>query len=159
MIDLSEEEIIDVHAHRPERKTLTEAYEMWTPRFVDSMLPPYDFDKKAELKAKLSKIFREQMQFGSPRVVGLLNYAAKVYGCEASVEAFDAVLAEKMQGSFREYLKSVLDREQISHLVLDQSRLVERPVAAIGDLPQDRTKWTFNIIPPLQPEWAEKNGA
>lgn len=112
--------------------TLTEKNHAWTPRFVDAILPSYSFINKEILRKKLSETVIKQIQLGSPRVRGLLNYISKVYDCKPSVDELDKIITKNIHGDFKKYLESVMDREKISHVVLDLSRLTDRPISAIG---------------------------
>ena len=158
MLDLSELKIIDAHIHRPERMTLSGSYEMWNSSFVDATLPHFDFDTKDEMQTRLSKTFQEHLET-LPRLTGLLNYVSRVYGCNPTLQDLDAVISKNLRGEFSSYIRSVMDREKIVTVVLDQSFLPDKPNGQPGDLLPDRYVWTYPIVRLIQPDWAENRGA
>jgi hypothetical protein len=87
-------------------------------------------------------------------MTGLLNYVAAVHGRPARVETLEALAAEHIRGDFTAYLRSILDREGIAAVVMDQTGLPDRAEPQTGDFPKDRLVWTYPLIYSLQPDWA-----
>jgi hypothetical protein len=157
-VDLAELEVIDAHVHRFDRARFSELNDKWNRAFVDALLPPGDFQGRHEMELSTLRAVEEHV-LALPRMTGLLNYIAAVHGRPAAVETLDALSAEHARGDFTAYLRSILDRERIAAVVMDQTGLPDRPEPQTGDFPKDRLVWTYPLIHALQPDWAFARGA
>ena len=155
-VDLSEMEIIDVHVHQPAEMTLSESHAKWNGSFVNALLPVYDYPGKEELRERLSVAFKEHL-YRIPRQVGIEAYMARTYGVKASPEGVDSIQAKHMGGDYTAYIRSIMDREKISAILL-QSADVE-PVRPKSLVPNDRFAWSFYTNNLIQPDWAKEKGA
>ncbi len=157
-LDLNTVELIDTHVHQPQRMTLKQSYEMWNDSFVDAMVPDYDFPGKKELRAKLTGEFVNQI-WDLPRQTGYNNYMARTYGVAPTLEGFDSIVAQHItsDADFTAYIRSILDREKITTLVLQSTEA--DPIVPQSFVPGDRFVWTYPIVPLVHPEWAQKKGA
>jgi predicted TIM-barrel fold metal-dependent hydrolase len=157
-LDLNNVEIVDAHIHPPQPMTLKQSYEMWNDSFVDAMVPDYSFPGKTELRAKLSNEFVDQI-WNLPRQTGYNNYMARIYGVPPTLEGFDRVVSKhiKSDGDFTEYIRSILDREKITTVVLQSAEA--DPIVPRTFVPRERFVWTYPIVPLVQPEWAQKKSA
>ena len=120
-LDLADLEIIDVHVHPPSPTTLADSYATWNGSFVNALLPAYDYEHKEALRGRLSGVFAEHI-VNLPRQTGYFNYMARTYGVSPDMEGFDSVVSKGIAGDFTEYIRTILDREKVSHIVL-QSRV------------------------------------
>ncbi len=156
--NLNNVELVDTHVHPPKRMTLKQSYDMWNDSFVDAMVPDYDFPGKTELRAKLTREFVDQI-WNLPRQIGYNNYMARTYGVAPTLEGFDSVVSQhiKTDADFRAYIRSILDREKISTVVLQSAEA--DPIVPPSFIPRDRFVWTYPIVPLVHPEWALKKGA
>ncbi|MEX2123446.1 MAG: amidohydrolase family protein [Woeseia sp.] len=153
--DLSGIEAIDTHVHPPAPMTLSESYDKWNSSFVNAMLPGYEYDGKAALRDKLEDRFEEHL-YSMPRQTGYYNYVAKAYGVAPDTESFDQVVSAGIQRGFTPYIKSILDRENISSVVLESREA--RPQRPDSAIPADRFVWTCPIVDLIQPGWASTKG-
>lgn len=151
-LDLAELEIIDVHVHPPNPITLEQNYDRWNGSFVDALLPAYDYEHKEELRQKLSGVFEEHL-YNLPRQTGYYNYVSRVYGVEPNLQGFDSVVKKGIAGGFTDYIRSILDREKVSSMLL-QSRSSE-PVRPDTYVPADRFVWSYSIGDLIQPDFAK----
>jgi predicted TIM-barrel fold metal-dependent hydrolase len=157
-LDLNHVELVDTHVHPPHRMTLKQSYDMWNDSFVDAMVPDYDFPGKKELRAKLTTEFVDQI-WDLPRQTGYNNYMARIYGVPPTLEGFDSVVSKhiKSDTDFTAYVKSILDRENISTVVLQSAEA--DPILPPSSIPRDRFVWTYPIVPLVHPAWAQKKSA
>ena len=157
-IDLASIEVIDAHVHRFEAARFSDLNDRWNRSFVDALVPAGDFEGRAALAERtLEAVERHVLDL--PRMTGLLNYVAAVYGKPASVETLDALASAHIGRDFTDYLRSILDRERIAAVVMDQTGLPDRTEQQTGDFPKERLVWTYPIIFALQPEWVLSRGA
>jgi len=155
-LDLAELEIIDTHVHPPTPMTLGESYRTWNSSFVEALLPSYDFPEKETLRAKLAGDFEKHL-YNLPRQTGYFNYVGRVYGVSPDLAGFDSIIARNIGGDFKAYVRSILDREKISKIVL-QSRGQE-PRLPESHVPPERFVWTYSVTDLLQRDWAIAKGA
>ena len=155
-VDLAEFEIIDVHVHPPSPTTLADNYATWNGSFVDALLPAYDYEHKEALRERLSEVFAEHI-LNLPRQTGYFNYMARTYGVTPDMAGFDSVVSKAIGGDFTDYIRKILDREKIPHIVL-QSRSSD-PVRPDSHVPNDRFVWTYSIGDLIQPDFAKKTSA
>ena len=144
--------------HPPQRMTLKQSYDMWNDSFVDAMVPDYEFAGKKELRAKLTTEFVDQI-WDLPRQTGYNNYMARTYGVPPTLEGFDSVVSKhiKSDTDFTAYVKSILDRENISTVVLQSAEA--DPILPPSFIPRNRFVWTYPIVPLVHPAWAQKKSA
>jgi predicted TIM-barrel fold metal-dependent hydrolase len=153
--DLAGIPIVDTHVHPPLPMTLSQSYDGWNASFVDSMLPGYEYEGKEQLRQALDGRFKEHL-YAMPRQIGYYNYVAHAYGVEPDLKSFDKVVADGIKRGFPAYIGSILDRERISHVVLESREA--KPVAPQTHVPAGRFVWTVPIVALIQPEWAKANG-
>ena len=89
----------------------------------------------------------------SPLYHFLVRYIAEVYGCRPTLDAVDKVLKEKYCGDFEDYIRSILDRENVAWVQLVS------PTPDVGAFPKERYKWALQIDHLLQPSWVMKKEA
>jgi hypothetical protein len=158
VVDLAEFEVIDAHVHRFDRAPFSELNDKWNRGFVAALLPDGAFQGRREIEASTLHAV-DQHVLSLPRMTGLLNYVAAVHGRPARVETLEALAAEHIRGDFTGYLRSILDRERIAAVVMDQTGLPDRAEQQTGDFPKERLVWTYPLIYSLQPDWAIARGA
>jgi len=154
-LDLASLKIIDTHVHPPVPMTLSQSYDKWNSSFVDAMLPSEEYDGKASLRSRLDESFKAHL-YRMPRQIGYFNYVARTYGVTPDITGFDSVVTNGIAKGFPAYIKSILDRENVSSMVLE-SRSPD-PVRPDTAVPTERFVWTIPIIELIQPEWAAANG-
>ena len=152
-VDLASIPIVDTHVHQPQRITLSESYQRWNSSFVDSMVPPYEFDGRAALHEQRTREFVDQI-WNLPRQTGYCNYMTRTYGVQPTLAGFDSVVSKHISSDadFRRYIGTILDRERIRHIVL-QSPDAE-PKAPATPVPPGRFVWTYAFAHLVHPEWA-----
>ena len=155
-LDLSKMEIIDVHVHQPAEMTFSESHVKWNGSFVDALTPAYDYPGKEALRDRLSVTFKEHL-YRMPRQVGMEAYMARTYGVEASPEGVDSIQAKHIGGDYTAYIRSILDREKISAILLQSAD--REPVRPKSLVPDDRFAWSYYTNYMIQPDWAEEKGA
>ena len=153
-LDLAEMEIVDVHVHPPNPITLEQNYDQWNGSFVDALLPAYEYEHKEELRQKLSGVFEEHL-YNMPRQTGYYNYVSRVYGVEPNLAGFDSVVKKGIESGFTEYIRSILDREKVSSILL-QSRSSE-PKRPETYVPAGRFVWSYSFNDLIDPSFARKN--
>jgi uncharacterized protein len=147
MLDLSDLELIDFHMHNVDRTLVSE---MIDARSIDHMnLMKL---KEGTVRQKLLAERREEMTL-SPLYHFLVRYVAEVYDCKPTLRDVDKVLKEKYRGDFEDYVRSILDRENIAWVQLVS------PTPDVGEFPRERYKWALQIDHLLQPNWVMKKGA
>ena len=145
MFDTGRYGIVDAHIHKPKNIGLVDTYNLWAKGFAAS----HGSDG-------MEMAYRRQI-FEAPRVKSMLSYLAGVYGVEPSIDRIDEHVSNLMAAGFTEYVESVMDRERITHAVVDLSLEVSDPdqiADTLDDLPRGRFSWTYNIVDMLHPEWA-----
>ncbi len=155
-VDIAEMEIVDVHVHPPNPITLEQNYAKWNGSFVDALLPAYEYEHKEELRQKLSGVFEEHL-YNLPRQTGYYNYVSRVYGVEPNLAGFDSVVKKGIEGGFTDYVRSILDRENVSSILL-QSRSSD-PVRPDTYVPAGRFVWSYSFNDLIHPDFAKKNSA
>ena len=154
-LDLSQIGVIDTHVHPPHPMTLSESYDKWNSSFVNSMLPSYEYEGKDALRLKLSEDFKKHL-YNMPRQTGYYNYVARAYDVGPDISSFNQVVTEGIKSGFGQYVEKILDRENITGMVLQSQDLKpQRPESAV---PDDRFAWSYPIVDFIQPEWATENG-
>jgi uncharacterized protein len=147
MLDLSDLELIDFHTHAVDRTLISD---MINARSIDHMnLMKL---KEGRVRQKLLSERREEMEL-SPLYHFLMRYVAQAYGCKPTLSDVDKVLKEKYRGDFEDYIRSILDRENIAWVQLVS------PTPDVGEFPKERYKWVLQIDHLLQPNWVIKEGA
>jgi hypothetical protein len=121
-VDLAEFEVIDAHVHRFDRARFSELNDKWNRTFVDALPPFGDFEGRHQMESSTLRAV-EQHVLSLPRMTGLLNYIAAVHGRPADVETLERLAAEHIRGDFTAYPRSILDRERIAAVVMDQTGL------------------------------------
>ncbi len=154
-IDLAAIPAVDTHVHPPAPMTLTQSYERWNSSFVDSMLPNYDYPGKEDLRAKLDVRFKDHL-YRMPRQTGYYNYVARAYGVDPDIKGFDSVVSAGIESGFSDYIRSILDRENVAKVLLQSAEMEpRRPDSAI---PDDRFVWSWPMTQLVQPAWATDRG-
>jgi hypothetical protein len=156
-VDLAELEVVDAHVHRFDPVRFSQLNDKWNRAFVDALMPRGDLAGRPLMEGSTLQAV-EQHVLALPRMTGLLDYLAGVYGGPVTVETLDAMAAEHINRDFTAYLRSILDRERIAAVVMDQTGLPDRTEQQTGDFPRDRLVWTFPLIFSLQPEWVFSRG-
>jgi predicted TIM-barrel fold metal-dependent hydrolase len=150
MVNLNHIPIIDFHAHPPREGNISEYCE--------------EGDERLEWYSKIGTYQHS-----------IVNYAAKRYGCERTVEAVDRAITENINTlGFKGHVRSILDRENIEKVNLDffGAKYLGAPRPSIPgrtgskgkgnlkeDFPDDRYVWSYNITRIIQPIWSKEKGA
>jgi predicted TIM-barrel fold metal-dependent hydrolase len=173
-LNFSDIEGVDFHSHPVGRTTISKMIDRYLYAKLVYLLPTKKYDeawrKLRELSGdavdqfKLNMIREYSSKFDLPAerrrletypyLLNVIRYIAESYGCKATLEDVDRVLSSKMNGDFVGYVREVLDRENISKVVIDAEGAKE-----VQGFPHDRMYLVWNMTHVLQPEWAAKRGA
>jgi hypothetical protein len=91
----------------------------------------------------------------APFFRSIVNYVARVYDCEPNIEKVDNVLSKEYDSDFTEYIRTVLDRENISKVQL----ISETATGDVGEFPKDRYVWAYNIGKIISLDWVKDKDA
>jgi predicted TIM-barrel fold metal-dependent hydrolase len=147
LLDLSDLEMIDFHIHNVDRTLISD---MIDARSIDHM--NLMKVKEGKVRTHLLAERRKEMAL-SPLYHFLVRYIAEVYGCRPTLNDVDKVLKEKYRGDFEDYIRSILDRENVAWVQLVS------PTPDVGAFPKERYKWALQIDHLLQPGWVMKKEA
>jgi len=153
LIDISNIEIVDFHAHAPRRCNISQV--------IDMGEDARDFFSTV---GKGQQVSHER---------ALIRYLSKVYGCKPTIEEVDKVITPKIEDDYYGYVESILDREKIRLANLDLwggkevGELMVYTVVNVEkkgrdfpeDFPRNRMKWTYGTTHTIQPQWAAEKGA
>lgn len=152
-VDLATFDVVDTHVHLFQPTRFSALNDRWNQSFVDALLPADDYQGRKDAEVATLRAV-EQHVVSLPRMTGLLNYVAATYRRPATIETLDSLADEHIRGDFTAYLRSILDREHIGTVVLDQTGLPDRTEQQTGEFPRERVVWTYPLIHALQPDWA-----
>ena len=140
--DLREIPVIDVHMHPPEAEVHSQGVVRNTEQFVKPLVPVADFPGKDQYIERVTREVRSNY-LNNPKEVGLRQYVSRVYGVEPTMEGIDSVARPHIAGGYTAYIQSVMDRENISGILLQSAdKATTRPASLI---PNDRYRWSYHV--------------
>ncbi|MEI9849903.1 MAG: amidohydrolase family protein [Sphingomonas sp.] len=156
-LDLSGLDIVDTHMHPLTRSLISQSYARQAAEFGDLAVPAGDYPEHDALQADARAGGRE-LVWGAPRRTGYFNYIARNYGVPATMAGFDSVTSKHIgsDADFTRYIRSVLDRERISTVVLQAAEPAPAPPATL--IPADRYVWTTVASDMARLSWAKAQG-
>ncbi len=144
-MDLSSVEVIDFHSHLPRKYNISQ-----------------HLGAGEEPRAIFELPGTSQNSF--------LKYLSRVYDCECKIEQIDRIISKRIELDFHEYVRSILDRENIRLVNLDFFGRKAPGELDVGvpqqgkrayseDFPPDRYVWTYGTTNIIQPSWLRERGA
>ena len=146
-LNLNEIEMIDFHSHFVDKTLLSEMVFNRASYHLDFL-----GITNMQTRTRLLKQ-RQSENFLSPHYRIIIKYIALRYGCKPTLEEVDQVLRRNYEENFSNYVRSIMDRENIKLVQLAE------PSPDFGEFPTERSRWAFRCDLAIQPEWARDEGA